>query len=61
MRGLAGIKLSGSLNIYGFIKVNINKNKRMKKNPTISLNVKYGWKGDLSIFLFKPIGLFDPN
>jgi hypothetical protein len=29
-------------------------------NPKMSLNVKYGWNGILSIFLFTPRGLFDP-
>lgn len=30
------------------------------KNPTMSLKVKYGWKGILSMSLFTPKGLFDP-
>lgn len=58
--GFAGIKLSGSPNKYGLVKVKIvNKNNKII-NPIKSLNTKNGWKGILSKFLFKPKGLFDP-
>jgi hypothetical protein len=32
----------------------------MIANPRMSLTVKYGWNGILSVFLFSPGGLFDP-
>jgi hypothetical protein len=59
-KGLAGIKLSGSPNKYGFINVNINNNIIISINPVISLNEKYGWNGILSLFLLIPKGLLDP-
>lgn len=39
-KGLAGIKLSGSLKKYGFKNIKINKIKKKIKNPSISLNKK---------------------
>lgn len=59
-KGFAGMKLSGSPNIYGLIKVTATKIKIMIKNPTMSLKEKYGWKEILSIFIFNPKGLEDP-
>merc|ERR1712029_722142 len=39
----------------------INSRKAIKvKNPNASLREKYGWKGDLSRFLFRPRGLEEP-
>jgi hypothetical protein len=58
--GLAGVKLSGSPSTYGFINGIIVSIIIMIMNPRMSLNVKYGWNGILSIFLFTPKGLFDP-
>lgn len=58
--GFAGIKLSGSLSIYGLIKVNVINKSITIKNPKISLNEKNGWNGILSIFLLIPNGLLDP-
>jgi len=58
--GLAGVKLSGSLSIYGSFRVKNVRAIKMIVNPRISFVVKYGWKGILSVFLFNPNGLFDP-
>jgi len=59
-RGLAGVKLSGSLSIYGSFRAKNVRAIRVIVNPRTSLVVKYGWKGILSVFLFNPNGLFDP-
>lgn len=58
--GFAGVKLSGSPSMYGFISDSITSINSMITNPTMSLNEKNGWKGILSILLFTPNGLFDP-
>ena len=58
--GLAGVKLSGSLRMYGSFRVNIVNIIMAIVNPRISFTVKYGWNGILSVFLFNPSGLFDP-
>lgn len=58
--GLAGVKLSGSLKMYGSFRVRIVNIMMMIANPTKSFTVKYGWNGILSVFLFNPKGLFDP-
>lgn len=58
--GLAGVKLSGSLRMYGSFRARIVNNMMMIANPTRSFTVKYGWNGILSVFLFSPSGLFDP-
>lgn len=58
--GLAGVKLSGSLSMYGSFRVNIVSSKMVIANPRMSFTVKYGWNGILSVFLFSPSGLFDP-
>jgi len=58
--GFAGIKLSGSPNIYGLINESLIRLKIIIIKPTKSLNEKYGWNGILSIFLLIPRGLFDP-
>lgn len=58
---LAIIKFSGSPKSQGFKKIkNIKIRKKIKK-PTKSLIIKYGLKGDLSKFLFKPRGLEEPE
>lgn len=59
-RGFAGVKLSGSLRMYGSFRVSTVSAMIMRTNPKISLTVKYGWNGILSVFLFSPRGLFDP-
>jgi hypothetical protein len=58
--GFAGVKLSGSPRIYGSLRVTVDRTIIVIVNPTMSLAVKYGWKGILSVFLFSPSGLFDP-
>ena len=58
--GLGGVKLSGSLRIYGSFRVKTVRAIKVIMNPRISLVVKYGWKGILSVFLSNPNGLFDP-
>jgi hypothetical protein len=57
---LAGIKLSGSLNKFGFTITNMIKINNIIINPNKSLNEKKGWKGILSILLLIPKGLFEP-
>lgn len=58
--GFAGMKLSGSPSRYGSFSDNIDSIIISKMNPTVSLIVKYGWNGILSVSLFIPVGLFDP-
>jgi hypothetical protein len=58
--GFAGIKLSGSPRRYGSFSDRVDRIINRTMNPTISLVVKYGWNGILSMSLFSPIGLFDP-
>jgi len=58
--GLAGVKLSGSLSIYGSFRVSTVNAMIMIANPKMSFTVKYGWNGILSVFLLRPNGLFDP-
>jgi len=59
-RGFAGVKLSGSLRMYGSFRVSTINIMMVRVNPKISFTVKYGWNGILSVFLFNPRGLFDP-
>lgn len=59
-KGLAGMKLSGSLRKYGSIRVSAVNIINAIINPNRSFTVKYGWNGILSVFLFNPNGLFDP-
>ena len=42
-RGFAGVKLSGSLKMYGSFKVNIVSIIIVIANPRLSFTVKYGW------------------
>ena len=58
--GFAGVKLSGSLRMYGSFRVGAVSIMRVIMNPRVSFTVKYGWNGILSVFLFSPSGLFDP-
>jgi hypothetical protein len=58
--GLAGVKLSGSPSKYGLFNDNVVNIVIITINPTMSLVVKYGWNGILSVSLFRPVGLFDP-
>jgi hypothetical protein len=59
-RGFAGVKLSGSLRMYGSFRASTVSIIRVRVNPKISLTVKYGWNGILSVSLFNPRGLLDP-
>ena len=59
--GFALIKLSGSPKRYGFSRDRVNRRVNMTINPTMSLKVKYGWKGTLSSCLETPRGLFAPD
>lgn len=59
-KGFAGVKLSGSLRMYGSFRVKMVSNMMVSVNPKTSFTVKYGWNGILSVFLFNPKGLFDP-
>ena len=56
IKGFAGVKLSGSLNIYGYWRIIIKKSEREIINPKRSLRVggwKVGeWKGILYRSLF---------
>jgi hypothetical protein len=54
--GFAGVKLSGSLKMYGSFRVNTVSTIIITANPTMSFTVKYGWNGILSVFLFNPSG-----
>ena len=47
--GFAGVKLSGSLRIYGSFRVNTVSIIRVIANPTICFAVKYGWNGILCV------------
>jgi hypothetical protein len=58
--GFAGVKLSGSLRMYGSFRVNTVSAIIMISNSRMSFTVKYGWNGILFVFLFSPSGLFDP-
>lgn len=58
--GLAGIKFSGSVEIYGEIRIITDKVIIVKINPTISFLVKNGWKLILSLSIWILIGLEDP-
>jgi len=58
--GLAGIKFSGSVEIYGVIKITIEKIIRVKINLTKSFLVKNGWKLILSLSIWILIGLEEP-
>ena len=57
--GLAGVKLSGSLRMCGSFRV-ATVNIMVTVSPKICFTVKYGWNGNLLVFLFSPSGLFDP-
>lgn len=60
LNGFAGLKFSGSPIELGN-KNEINRSKEMYTIiPNKSLCTKKGWNGILSIFGFKPVGLFDP-
>jgi len=56
----ATIKFSGSPNIQGEIKVNINNINSINIKPKISLYEKYKWNGTLSKFRVNPKGLLEP-
>ena len=58
--GFAGVKLSGSLKMYGSFRVSIVRAIIVIGNPKMFFTVKYGRNGILSVFLFSPSGLFDP-
>ena len=45
--GFAGVKLSGSLKMYGYWRIIIRKIEKIKEKPKKSFKVKYGWKGIL--------------
>jgi hypothetical protein len=57
---LAGVKLSGSPNKLGLIKVRRINNIIIIINPNKSFIEKYGWNGILSKLLLIPRGLFEP-
>jgi len=50
-KGFAGVKLSGSLRIFGSFRVNSVRAIIVIANPRMSLTVKQGWNGILSIFI----------
>lgn len=58
--GLAGIKFSGSVEIYGEIKITIDKIIIVMINPMISFLVKNGWKFNLSLSIWILMGFEDP-
>ena len=49
--GLAGVKLSGSLRMYGSFRVNTVNTIMVIVNPKMSFTVKYGWKSSQKIFI----------
>jgi len=59
-KGFGGVKLSGSLKMYGSFRVSIVRTIIVIANPKMPFTVKCGWNGILSVFLFSPSGLFDP-
>jgi len=59
-RGLAGMKFSGSLRLYGKIMIIVKNIIIIDNKPRMSFHVKYGWNMILSIFIVKPIGFKDP-
>lgn len=59
-RGFAGVKLSGSPRRFGVNRAMDVKAVSITAKPSKSLYEKYGWKGILSAFEFRPVGLFDP-
>jgi len=58
--GLAGIKFSGSVEMYGDTQIMIKKINVVIINPTKSFLVKNGWKLILSLSIWIIIGLDDP-
>lgn len=58
--GLATLKFSASINIYGYWRTITEKIVKTNKIPKISLIEKYEWNGILSIFEVFPKGLDDP-
>lgn len=60
IKGLAWIKFSGSPDTQGNRSVIIDSPLVIKTNLVMSLIVKYGWNGSLSVLADKPKGLFDP-
>ena len=54
--GLAGVKLSGSLRMYGSFRVSAVRIMRVIMNPRMSFTVKYGWNGILSVFCLILVG-----
>jgi len=58
--GFAGMKFSGSFNMFGASRASIDRKSSRNRNPTTSLDVKYQWNGTLSEFELIPSGLFDP-
>lgn len=58
--GSAGMKFSGSLEIYGEIIMIMENNTSEKITPTISFTVKNGWNSILSLFIEILIGFEDP-
>jgi hypothetical protein len=59
LRGLAGMKLSGSPRLYGKIKAIVINGIMTSMSPRISFLEKKGWNRILSNS-FNPVGLFDP-
>jgi hypothetical protein len=59
-KGFAGIKLSGSPNKYGSVRVSMDRQAIININPIISLKLKYGWNGILSWSPATPRGFLDP-
>jgi len=58
--GLAGIKFSGSVEMYGEIQIIVINKIIVKIKPTKSFLVKNGWKFNLSLSIWILIGLEDP-
>jgi hypothetical protein len=50
-RGFTGVKLSGSPRMYGSFSESVDSAVKKITNPTMSLVVKYGWNGILSVSL----------
>lgn len=60
LRGLAGLKFSGSPIENGAMKEIIEISHKNNTIPKMSLIEKNGWNIILSLFLFTPVGEFDP-
>jgi len=60
LSGFAGLKFSGSPVSNGKINVKVKTVAKYATIPKESFTEKYGWNEVLSLFGFRPVGVFDP-